>query len=63
MAAAIPNSDKHQSKGVSILARSLFRNMTQQGYSQDQIIGLSAELLDLVHEDLRRGTDDELAAE
>jgi hypothetical protein len=47
------------SKGVSILARSLFRQMRQQGYSTDQIIGLSSELIELVREDLQR----ELAAE
>ena len=46
-------------KGVSILARSLFRQMRQQGYSTDQIIGLSSELIELVREDLQR----ELAAE
>ncbi len=66
MPAAITTSDKHlgnDSKGVSILARSLFRNMTDQGYSQEQIIGLSTELIQLVHEDLRRTSDNELAAE
>ena len=46
-------------KGVSILARSLFRQMREQGYSTDQIIALSSELIELVRENLQR----ELAAE
>jgi hypothetical protein len=46
-------------KGVSILARSLFRQMREQGYSTDQIIALSSELIGLVRENLQR----ELAAE
>lgn len=40
-------------RGLSILARSLFREMREQGYSPDQIIGLSSELLELVSADLR----------
>ena len=63
---ATPETAKHvgnDSKGVSILARSLFRTMTAQGYSKDQIIGLSAALIQLVQEDLRRAADGELAAQ
>lgn len=41
-------------KGVGILARSLFRQMRQQGYSTDQIIGLSSELIQLVRDDLQQ---------
>jgi hypothetical protein len=44
------------SKGLGILARSLFRQMRAQGYSPEQIIGLSAELIQLVREDLAKGT-------
>jgi hypothetical protein len=40
------------SRGVGILARSLFRQMRHQGYSPEQIITLSSELLQLVHDDL-----------
>lgn len=62
-----PNtSDKHlanDTKGVSILARSLFRDMREQGYSKEQIIGLSAQLIELVHDDLCRGAGSEFAAE
>lgn len=39
-------------RGVEILARSLFRQMRHQGFSREQIITLSTELLQLVHEDL-----------
>ncbi len=39
-------------RGVSILARSLFKEMRTQGYSPDQIVGLSSELIELVREDL-----------
>lgn len=46
-------------RGVSILARSLFKEMRTQGYSPDQIVSLSSELIGLVREDLRAG----LAAE
>lgn len=46
-----PQTDE---RGVSILARSLFRQMREQGYSQDQIVGLSGELIELVREDLQR---------
>ena len=46
-------------RGVSILARSLFKEMRTQGYSPDQIVGLSSELIELVRDDLRSG----LAAE
>ena len=46
-------------RGVSILARSLFKEMRTQGYTADQIVNLSSELIELVREDLRTG----LAAE
>lgn len=46
-----PNTD---GKGVTILARSLFRQMRAQGYSPEQIINLSSELIELVREDLRK---------
>jgi hypothetical protein len=42
-------------RGLGILARSLFRQMRAQGYSPEQIIGLSAELIQLVREDLASG--------
>ena len=48
-------------RGLSILARSLFRQMREQGYSPAQIIGLSSELLDLVSSDLRQTGEDDAA--
>ena len=41
-------------RALSILARSLFRQMREQGYTPEQIIGLSSELLELVSHDLRQ---------
>jgi len=46
-------------KGVHILARSLFRDMREQGYTKAQIIALSTQLIQLVNEDLQK----DLAAE
>jgi hypothetical protein len=49
-----PSKDPATTKGVAILARSLFREMRQQGYTEEQIIGLSTELIQLVNEDLQK---------
>jgi hypothetical protein len=46
-----PSTD---ARGVSILARSLFRQMQEQGFTQDQIISLSSELIQLVSEGMQR---------
>lgn len=55
----------HSRRALSILARSLFRQMREQGYSPEQIIGLSSELIELVSHDLRqeRTSDARCAAE
>lgn len=53
-------------RALSILARSLFRQMREQGYSPEQIVALSSELLELVSHDLRQvraATDARWAAE
>jgi len=52
-------------RAVSILARSLFRQMRDQGYAPEQIIALSSELIELVSTDLRqeRAMDARWAAE
>lgn len=52
-------------RALSILARSLFRQMRDQGYSPEQVIALSSELIELVSHDLRqeRATDARWAAE
>lgn len=54
-----PRDTRTDERGVSILARSLFRQMQDQGYSSDQIVGLSSELIELVRANLQQ----ELAAE
>lgn len=41
-------------RGVSILARSLFRQMQEQGFTEDQIISLSSELIALVSDGMQR---------
>ncbi len=45
-------------RAVNILARSLFRHMRDQGYTTDQIISLSSELIQLVSSDLRANGDE-----
>lgn len=40
-------------KGTRILARTFFQQLRASGYSQQQIIGVAAELIDLVTTDLR----------
>ncbi len=49
-------------RGISILAKSLVKEMREQGYSHNQIINLSTELLQAVSADLR-STVDAAAAE
>ncbi len=40
-------------KGTRILAKSLFKELRGNGYSPNQILSLSTELIDLVTENLR----------
>jgi hypothetical protein len=40
-------------KGAQILARSLFKELRGNGYSTNQILSLSTELIDLVTQDLK----------
>jgi hypothetical protein len=42
-------------KATQILAKSLFKELRGNGYSPNQILGLSTELIDLVTKDLRDG--------
>jgi hypothetical protein len=44
-------------KGTRILAKSLFRELRENGYSPNQILGLSTELIDLVTRDLKGDAD------
>ena len=40
-------------KATKILAKSLFKELRGNGYTPNQILGLSTELIDLVTQDLR----------
>ncbi|HUK66505.1 MAG TPA: hypothetical protein VLV17_06720 [Anaeromyxobacteraceae bacterium] len=40
-------------KGTQILAKSLFKELRGNGYSPNQILGLTTELIDLVTQHLR----------
>ena len=42
-------------KGTQILAKSLFKELRGSGYTPNQILSLSTELIDLVTADLRSG--------
>ncbi len=55
-AAAAPALLRSRNKAV---AKSFYRQLRSEGFSHEQIIELSATLLDLVNEDMRepRGTD------
>jgi hypothetical protein len=44
-------------KGTKILAKSLFRELRGNGYSANQILSLSTELIDLVTQDLKAASD------
>jgi hypothetical protein len=41
-------------KALKTLAKSLFRELKEQGYQSPQIVDLSSELLDLINADLRQ---------
>ena len=49
-------------KGTKILAKSLFKELRGNGYSTNQILSLSTELIDLVTQDLK-GEHDGTGAE
>lgn len=40
-------------KATQILAKSLFKELRANGYSPNQILGLTTELIDLVTQDIR----------
>ncbi|HTN52214.1 MAG TPA: hypothetical protein VML50_07415 [Anaeromyxobacter sp.] len=42
-------------KGTKILAKSLFKELRGNGYSTNQILSLSTELIDLVTQDIKDG--------
>jgi hypothetical protein len=50
-------------KGTRILATSLFKELRTSGYTANQILSLSTELIDLVTQDLRAKGDATAAEE
>ncbi len=44
-------------KGAQILAKSLFRELRENGYSANQVLSLSTELIDLVTQDLKAASE------
>lgn len=59
MTSPTSNPPATDTRGVEILARSLYRDLRAQGFSSEQIITLSSKLLSHVRDDLAR----QLAAE
>jgi hypothetical protein len=49
-------------KGTKILAKSLFKELRGSGYSANQILSLSTELIDLVTQDLKHPVIEEAPA-
>jgi hypothetical protein len=49
-------------KGTQILAKTLFKELRGSGYTPNQILGLSTELIDLVTKDLKSAQTPHLAA-
>ncbi|BDG07826.1 hypothetical protein AMPC_09390 [Anaeromyxobacter paludicola] len=43
-------------KGTKILAKSLFKELRGNGYTPNQILNLSTELIDLVTQDLKHAS-------
>jgi hypothetical protein len=49
-------------KGTQILAKTLFKELRGSGYTANQILGLSTELIDLVTKDLKSDQSSHLSA-
>ena len=49
-------------KGTQILAKTLFKELRGSGYTPNQILGLSTELIDLVTKDLKADQETHLSA-
>ena len=48
-------------RGTQILAKTLFKELRSSGYTPNQILGLSTELIDLVTKDLKAVQEPHLA--
>lgn len=46
-----------RNRGVRILAKSIFKELTAQGYDSRQIVSLATELISEVTQDLSEGPD------
>jgi hypothetical protein len=44
-------------KGTQILAKSLFKELRGSGYTANQILSLSTELIELITQDLKSGAE------
>ncbi len=53
MATLVGTNQTQDARRVPIFARTVFRHLQDQGYSREQIIGVSAEILSLLHSDLK----------
>lgn len=49
------NSSRLQDRSLKIIAKSLFKELKENGYDNRQIVNLSTELLSLVTSELRAG--------
>jgi hypothetical protein len=53
-AATNPSAALDRSAGARILARSFYKELRENGYSPNQLLALSTELIDLITQDLQR---------
>jgi hypothetical protein len=47
------NQSDRDARRVPVFTRTLFRHLQDQGYTREQIIGVSAELLNLLSSDIK----------
>ncbi|WP_157595316.1 hypothetical protein [Plesiocystis pacifica] len=54
---ALERQNKQDTRRVPVFARTVFRHLQDQGYTREQIIGVSTEILNLLHDDLKTKGD------
>lgn len=54
---ALERQSKQDTRRVPVFARTVFRHLQDQGYTREQIIGVSTEILNLLHDDLKTKGD------
>lgn len=57
------NPTTQDARRVPVFTRTLYRHLQDQGYTREQIIGVSAELLSLLSSDIKKAEGDLLPAE